>query len=129
MVILFAEDNPIKTITTTESFGTFKLDFCIQLFGNSTLVIVTETGQPGTWFQVRKEKLFQDAYDITTLFGSESPELELTARVIAETVYKYSDQQLILSINLSHHSKPTLTAICNQVKTALTSLLLPPTSA
>lgn len=123
---LAPDGNPIKTRIVAESFDNFTLNFCVQEFGNCTMIFVTETGNPGTWYQIRKEKLFEDAYDITTLFGAENPDLELTARVIAEVVYKYSDQPIILSLNLTHHSKATLTAISKQISNIMGSIKLSP---
>jgi len=116
------QESPIKCFITTQSFGTFNLEFCVQQFSNKVLAIVTESGSPGTWFQVRKLEHAETSYDITTLFGAETPELVLTARVIAETVFGYIPAQpLILSINLTHHSKDTLTSICKHLTLAFSS--------
>jgi len=130
--------SPVMQRSTSCSLGSRKFQLCLNVYSNRLFVSISELGGDlGTLFSVRKDSPLPDPvfgtteeiYTVKTLFGAESIELLLAARVLGQAIGQFTDNPQILSLALVSSSKQTLTFLSEQLQPLFNQENCPPASS
>ncbi len=121
---------PVGCKATTATLGSRTFKFCIQVYSNRLFIGISDVGgNLGSWFTVRQDNPIPDSpfataeptFTVKTLFGAESDEGVLIARLLGGEFAKISSKPILLALALTDTSTPTIQFVCSQVKELMDS--------
>ena len=84
------ESGPVKTVINSLEIGDIFVSVVISKFSNKLQLLITESGKISVWYETTKVKGASSnpkpIHEITCLFGSESEESLIAARILSQEI-------------------------------------------